>query len=40
MKCIKDIDAALYQLKIVEEDVYNSRVKVHYVGYNSGCDEW
>ena len=36
----KDIDATLYELEIVEEDVYNSRVKVHYVGYDSGCDEW
>lgn len=38
-KCIKDIDATLYELEIVE-DVYNSRVKVHFVGYDSGCDEW
>ena len=36
----KDIDGTLYELEIVEENVYNSRVKVHYVGYDSACDEW
>ena len=38
-KRIKDIDATLYELEIVK-DAYNSRVKVHYVVYDSGCDEW
>ena len=28
-----------YELEIVEED-YTGRVKVHYTGYDSDCDEW
>lgn len=30
----------LYELEIVEEDAYTGRVKVHYTGYGSDCDEW
>lgn len=30
----------LYELEIVEEDVYTNKVKVHYVGYGSDDDEW
>ena len=33
-------DATLYELEIVEEDVYNNRVKVHFIGYDSDDDEW
>ena len=33
-------DDTLHELKIVEEDVHNSRVKVHYIGYDSDDDEW
>ena len=29
----------LYELEIVEND-YTGRVKVHYTGYDSDCDEW
>ena len=35
-KPVKKTDK-LYELEVIEEDVYASRVKVHYVGYN---DEW
>ena len=33
-------DTTLYELEIVEEDSYNERVKVHYLGYGSEDDEW
>ena len=33
-------DTTLYELEIVEEDVYTNRVKVHYIGYESDDDEW
>ena len=33
-------DTTLYELEIVEEDVYNNKVKVHYIGYDSDDDEW
>lgn len=33
-------DDKLYELEVIEEDVYTSRVKVHYVGYDSEHDEW
>ena len=33
-------DPTLYELEIVEEDVYTNRVKVHYIGYDSDDDEW
>ena len=29
----------LYELEILEND-YTGRVKVHYTGYDSDCDEW
>ena len=32
-------DTTLYELEIVE-DVYNNRVEVHYIGYDSDDDEW
>ncbi len=38
MKPVKDDE--LYALEVVEEDPYNSRVKVHYVGYGVEEDEW
>lgn len=33
-------EATLYELEIVEEDVYTNKVKVHYIGYDSDDDEW
>ena len=30
----------LYELEVVEEDDYTGRVKIHYIGYDSDCDEW
>ena len=30
----------LYELEIVEEDDFTSRVKVHYIGYDSEYDQW
>ena len=33
-------DEQLYELEIIDEDVYTGRVKVHYVGYESEDDEW
>ena len=39
-KRIKQKDTTLYELEIVEEDVYNNKVKVHYIGYDSDDDEW
>jgi hypothetical protein len=30
----------LYELKVVERDRENHRVKVHYIGYDSDDDEW
>ena len=38
-KPVKNTDK-LYELEVIEEDVYTSRVKVHYVGYDSEHDEW
>ena len=36
----KDLTQKLYELEIVDEDPYNGRVKVHYVGYGPEDDEW
>lgn len=38
-KPLKNTDK-LYELEVIEEDVYTSKVKVHYVGYDSEYDEW
>ena len=37
-KSVRNTDN-LYELKVID-DVYTSRVKVHYVGYGSEYDEW
>ena len=29
-----------YELEIIEEDEYTGRVKVHYIGYGTECNEW
>ena len=30
----------LYDIEVVEEDLENDKVKIHYVGYSDKYDEW
>jgi hypothetical protein len=34
------VEDKFYPVTVVEQDSERSRVKVHYVGYSSDCDEW